>query len=133
MTRRKRWFRAILVSVTLLLAGLFFLPAPMNATTPDDLDENRARLLTYVLRRQVENHFSGKSLDDNLSRAAFQLYVKQLDYQKRLLLAAEVDYRRWSRRYRYPGLRRAGSRGLPGKNGRLPGGWCASGSGCSLW
>ena len=91
MTRRKRWFRAILVSVTLLLAGLFFLPAPMNAKTPDDLDENRARLLTYVLRRQVENHFSGKSLDDNLSRAAFQLYVKQLDYQKRLLLAAEVD------------------------------------------
>ncbi|MBW2511136.1 MAG: carboxy terminal-processing peptidase [Deltaproteobacteria bacterium] len=91
MTRRKRWFRAILVSVTLLLAGLFFLPAPMNATTPDDLDENRARLLTYVLRRQVENHFSGKNLDDNLSRAAFQLYVKQLDYQKRLLLAAEVD------------------------------------------
>src|SRR5210317_176130 len=91
MTRRKRCFRAILVSVTLLLAGLFFLPAPMNATTPDDLDENRARLLTYVLRRQVENHFSGKSLDDNLSRAAFQLYVKQLDYQKRLLLTAEVD------------------------------------------
>ena len=91
MTRRNRWFRAILVSVTLLLAGLFFLPAPMNATTPDDLDENRARLLTYVLRRQVENHFSGKSLDDNLSRAAFQLYVKQLDYQKRLLLADEVD------------------------------------------
>jgi len=91
MTRRKRWFRAILVSVTLLLVGLFFLPAPMNATTPDELDENRARLLTYVLRRQVENHFSGKSLDDNLSRAAFHLYVKQLDYQKRLLLAAEVD------------------------------------------
>ncbi|MEJ2198844.1 MAG: carboxy terminal-processing peptidase [Desulfuromonadales bacterium] len=91
MTRRKRCFRAILVSVTLLLAGLFFLPAPMNATTPDDLDENRARLLTYVLRRQVENHFSGKNLDDNLSRAAFQLYVKQLDYQNRLLLAAEVD------------------------------------------
>src|SRR5210317_821482 len=91
MTRRKRCFRAILVSVTLLLAGLFFLPAPMNAKTPDDLDENRARLLTYVLRRQVENHFSGKSLDDNLSRAAFQLYVKQLDYQKRLLLTAEVD------------------------------------------
>ena len=91
MTRRKRWFRAVLISMTLLLAGLFFLPAPMNATTPDELDDNRARLLTYVLRRQVENHFSGKSLDDNLSRAAFQLYVKQLDYQKRLLLAAEVD------------------------------------------
>ncbi len=91
MTRRKRWFRAILVSVTLLLAGLFIIPAPMNATTPDELDQNRARLLTYVLRRQVENHFSGKAVDDNLSRAAFDLYIKQLDYQKRLLLADEVE------------------------------------------
>jgi len=91
MTGRKRWFRAILVSVTLLLAGLFFMPAPMNATIPDELDQNRARLLTYVLRRQVENHFSGKNLDDNLSKAAFNLYIKQLDYQKRLLLAAEVE------------------------------------------
>ena len=91
MTKRKRWFRAILLCVTLLLAGLFMLPAPMNATMPDELDQNRARLLTYVLRRQVENHFSGKAIDDNLSQAAFHLYVKQLDYQKRLLLAAEVE------------------------------------------
>jgi len=91
MTGRKRWVRAILVSLTLVLAGLFFMPAPMSATTPDELDQNRARLLTYVLRRQVENHFSGKSLDDNLSKAAFNLYLKQLDYQKRLFLAAEVD------------------------------------------
>ena len=91
MTRRKRWFRAILVSVTLLLAGLFVMPAPMNATTPDELDQNRSRLLTYVLRRQVENHFSGKAVDDNLSRAAFDLYIKQMDYQKRLLLADEVE------------------------------------------
>ena len=91
MTRRKTWFRAILLCVTLLLAGLFMLPAPMNATTPDELEENRARLLTYVLRRQIENHFSNKAIDDNLSQAAFHLYIKQLDYQKRLLLAAEVE------------------------------------------
>ena len=43
------------------------MPAPMNATMPDELDQNRARLLTYVLRRQVENHFSGKAIDDSLS------------------------------------------------------------------
>ena len=91
MTKRKRWFRAILLCVTLLLAVLFMLPAPMNATMPDELEQNRARLLTYVLRRQVENHFSGKAIDDNLSQAAFHLYVKQLDFQKRLLLASEVE------------------------------------------
>jgi carboxyl-terminal processing protease len=87
----KRWLRAILITVTLILTGLFLLPAPSIAKTPDELEQNRTRLLTYVLRRQVENHFSGKAIDNELSRAAFSLYVKQLDYQKRLLLAAEVD------------------------------------------
>ncbi len=95
MLNQKRWTRALLLSVTLLLAFLFVLPAPMNATTPvstpEELDQNRARLLTYVLKRQVENHFSGKAIDDELSQAAFDLYIKQLDYQKRLLLDAEVD------------------------------------------
>ena len=91
MLINKRWFRALFICLTLTLIGLFTLPAPMNAATPDELDQNRARLLTYVLRRQVENHFSGKAIDDELSRATFQLYIKQLDYQKRLLLAAEVE------------------------------------------
>jgi carboxyl-terminal processing protease len=89
--RSKRWIRIILISVVLLLAGLLVLPANMNATTPDELDQNRARLLSYVLKRQVENHFSGKAIDDELSRAAFNLYLKQLDFQKRLLLADEVE------------------------------------------
>ncbi len=87
----KRWFRALLVSLTLILAALFVMPAPMSATTSDELDQNRARLLSYVLRRQVENHFSGKAIDNELSRAAFSLYIKQLDFQKRILLADEVD------------------------------------------
>jgi carboxyl-terminal processing protease len=91
MFKQKHWFRAILVSVTLVLLGSLVLPAPMSATTPEESDQNRARLLTYVLKRQVENHFSGKEIDDELSQAAFRLYVKQLDYQKRLLLAEEVD------------------------------------------
>lgn len=91
MSLDKRWFRALLISLTLILAALFVMPAPMSATPSGELDENRARILTYVLRRQVENHFSGKAIDDELSRAAFELYIKQLDYQKRLLLADEVD------------------------------------------
>jgi carboxyl-terminal processing protease len=75
----------------MLLAGLFLLPEPTYADNPDELDQNRARLLTYVLRRQVENHFSGKAIDDSLSQAAFHLYVKQLDFQKRLFLEEEVN------------------------------------------
>lgn len=91
MLINKRWLRAGLICLTLVLIGVFALPAPMNATTSDELDQNRARLLAYVLRRQVENHFSGKAIDDELSRAVFHLYIKQLDYQKRLLLANEVE------------------------------------------
>jgi len=91
MLKNKRWARAILISAMLLLVGLLVLPSTIKATTPDELDQNRARLLTYVLRRQVENHFSGKAIDDELSRAAFNLYLKQLDFQKRLLLAGEVE------------------------------------------
>ncbi|MEJ2519168.1 MAG: carboxy terminal-processing peptidase [Desulfuromonadales bacterium] len=91
MLRKLKWPRAVLFTVLALVVGLLVLPEPMNATTQDELDQNRARLLTYVLRRQVENHFSGKPLDDNLSKAAFELYIKQMDFQKRLFLAAEVD------------------------------------------
>ena len=91
MLTTKRWFRVLVISLTLVLAAMFVIPAPMSATTSDELDQNRARLLAYVLRRQVENHFSGKAIDDELSRAAFHLYIKQLDFQKRLLLAGEVE------------------------------------------
>lgn len=91
MKRNTGWLRTVLLCATLLLVGLMVLPTPMSATTSDELDQNRARLLTYVLRRQVENHFSGKEIDDALSQAAYHLYIKQLDYQKRLFLADEVE------------------------------------------
>jgi carboxyl-terminal processing protease len=95
MFKDKRWIRTLLVGVSLLFTGLFIAPAQMNAKTPeanpDEMDQNRTRLLTYVLKRQVENHFSGKGIDDTLSLAAFELYIKQLDYQKRLLLTEEVS------------------------------------------
>src|SRR6056300_848547 len=95
MLNVRRWIRTLLVGVSLLFTGLFIAPAQMNAKTPeanpDEMDQNRTRLLTYVLKRQVENHFSGKGIDDTLSLAAFELYIKQLDYQKRLLLTDEVS------------------------------------------
>ncbi len=53
---------------------------------------NRARLLAYVLRQDLENfHFSHKKFDGKLSEDAFGLYLKQLDYQKRFLLKGDVD------------------------------------------
>jgi len=79
---------ALLVLVLLLVPWLLgALPA---SSASRNSDQNRTRLITYVLRQQIERHYSGKAIDDALSRAAFSLYVKQLDSQKRFLLDAEV-------------------------------------------
>jgi carboxyl-terminal processing protease len=60
---------------------------------PGDLAAKRQRLLTYLVRQQlVVNHFSHKDFDDSLSSAAFDLYLKQLDSQKRFLVAEDVRF-----------------------------------------
>jgi len=76
----------------LMLAVLlpWLLGALPVASAAKSADQNRNRLITYVLRQQIERHYSGKAIDDALSRAAFSLYVKQLDYQKRFLLDVDV-------------------------------------------
>ncbi|MEJ2199673.1 MAG: carboxy terminal-processing peptidase [Desulfuromonadaceae bacterium] len=57
-----------------------------------DFDSNRARLLSFILRGQInQNHYSQKPIDDDLSKAAFSLYLKQLDGQKRFLLKQDVE------------------------------------------
>ena len=57
----------------------------------DNFDTNRARLLGHMLHQQLSsNHYSHKDTDDALSRAAFDLYLKQLDFQKRFLLLEDV-------------------------------------------
>ncbi|NJC87512.1 MAG: PDZ domain-containing protein [Desulfuromonas sp.] len=89
---RKLCNRWLLISVTAVVvaATAFSLGSmPLAAATPD-VDQNRTRLLTYILRQQIGHHFSGKPIDNELSRGAFQLYLKQLDYQKRFLLDGEV-------------------------------------------
>ncbi len=84
-----RWLMSLVLTFVVLTAALYFGNRPQAATGPD-YDQERVKLLTYVLRQQVGHHFSGKAVNDDLSRAAFQLYLKQLDYQKRYLLDTEV-------------------------------------------
>jgi carboxyl-terminal processing protease len=60
-------------------------------TEPGSLQDNRARLLAYVLKQHLETyHFSHKKIDDSLSEAAFALFLKQLDSQKKFLLREDV-------------------------------------------
>ena len=72
---------------------LLFIALPLSGWSKeaDPFDTNRARLLGHMLQQQLSNkHYSKKPTDDALSHAAFDLYLKQLDFQKRFLLQEDV-------------------------------------------
>ncbi len=82
-------FRNLILAA--LLVSLCGLPA-LASEAEEEFQTNRARLLVYILRTQLaQNHYSNKTIDDDFSRAAFSLYLKQLDGQKRFLLQSDVD------------------------------------------
>ena len=61
-----------------------------NGLPPVDMGRNK--MIGYMISKQLPGmHFSDKKMDDSLSRAAFTLYLKQLDFQKRFLLQQDVD------------------------------------------
>ncbi len=54
--------------------------------------QKRNRLIGYMLAKQLPTiHLSDKSMNDEQARAAFTLYLSQLDFQKRFLLQQDVD------------------------------------------
>ncbi|KJR99289.1 MAG: carboxyl-terminal protease [Desulfobulbaceae bacterium BRH_c16a] len=61
------------------------------ADEADKIDTKRNRFIGYLLSKQLPAlHFSDKVVNDELALAAFHLYIKQLDYQKRFLLKKDV-------------------------------------------
>ena len=79
-----------LILIAILTLGLF-LPAAGWSKQAEGFDNNRARLLGHMVQQQLSrNHYSQKPTDDKLSHAAFDLYLKQLDFQKRFLLLEDV-------------------------------------------
>ena len=79
----------------ILIVLLFLIATPCVSSQPSadqtDYYAKRAKLLSYIIRNKLTNlHFSHKQMDDELSRNAFGLYIKQLDSQKRFLLANDV-------------------------------------------
>jgi len=79
-----------------LMAGLLLFAdmgsaSVVRADNDADFENSKARVIGSRLRQELpREHYSHKPLDDNLSRAAFDLYLKQLDYQKRFLLEEDV-------------------------------------------
>jgi len=76
----------------LLLVASLSLGSVIPAAARDaGYEANRAKILSYLVRDQLSrSHYSHKALDDELSLAAFDLYLKQLDAQKRFLLQGDV-------------------------------------------
>ena len=76
----------VVFSLTLLLAlGNGY------ADSAQDIDQKRNKLIGYMLSKQLPSlHFSDKEVNDELALAAFDLYLKQLDFQKRFLLSSDV-------------------------------------------
>lgn len=77
---------------------IIFLLLPFPQATADlgsaghsSHDASRSKLVSSQIRKYfVNHHYSHKDLDDQSSAAAYELYLKQLDYQKRFLLAEDV-------------------------------------------
>jgi carboxyl-terminal processing protease len=83
--------RSFSIILTMLVVFGLGASSAQVARDPVDLAAKRQQLLTYLVRQElIVNHFSHKELDDALSAAAFDLYLKQLDSQKRFLLAEDV-------------------------------------------
>ncbi len=78
------------LAIALLLIGFLAGPA-LALQNGSDFNLRRDKLLSYLLRQQLTtNHYQPKAVDDTLSKAAFGLYLKQLDSQKRFLLKQDV-------------------------------------------
>jgi carboxyl-terminal processing protease len=78
--------------VAVFLCLLFVnLPGAYALDRRDSYEYQRAKVLGYLLRYDLGNlHFSHKKIDDELSKNAFSLYMKQLDGQKRFFLKEDV-------------------------------------------
>ncbi len=77
--------------VFILCLFSFSMASPHGGIDPTKLEETRAKVISYILKTDLGRyHFTKKKIDDELSRAAFRVYLKQLDPQKRYLTKEDV-------------------------------------------
>ena len=79
-------------SLSVVLVILFFTSVSAQAKDAQGFDQKRNQLIGYMLDKQLPAvHFSDRKMNKDLSLAAFDLYLKQLDSQKRFLLSSDVQ------------------------------------------
>ncbi|MCW5200428.1 carboxy terminal-processing peptidase, partial [Desulfobulbus sp. F4] len=74
-----------------VLVSLLIGASVYSKVMPTEFDAGRNRLIAYMLSRQLPaQHFSHKELDAQTSKAAYDLYLKQIDPRKQFLLAEDA-------------------------------------------
>ena len=63
----------------------------LNVKFNSETEEKNQILLTMVMNYLENVHYQPEDLNDSFSADAFDLYLKRLDYNKRLFLQADVD------------------------------------------
>ncbi len=82
-----RGFLSVFVTLFLLWASM-----AQGLELSGDHDADRANVISLLIRQSLGmNHFAQKKIDDDLSKAAFDLYIKLLDPQKRFLFKEDVE------------------------------------------
>ena len=77
--------------LAIFLVLLFCTAGSGSAKDIQGFDQKRNQLIGYMLDKELPAvHFSHKEMNESLSLAVFDLYLKQLDYQKRFLLSSDV-------------------------------------------
>ncbi len=83
--------RLLQSTLPVFLVFLFLTTGCGTAKNNQPVEQKKDQLVGYLLDKQLPAiHFSHKQMDSSLSMAAFDLYLKQLDYQKRFLLSSDV-------------------------------------------
>lgn len=86
----------LLLSLALLAQGAVAQHTNLRSEDPSLLSSiqpryTREMVLGNILKGALENmHFTGKTIDKNLSRNAFKVYLERLDYGKQFLLESDV-------------------------------------------
>jgi carboxyl-terminal processing protease len=83
--------RLLQASLLVFLVILFSTTGSGIAKNIQEVEQKKNSLVGYVLANELPAfHFSHKKMNESLSLEAFDLYLKQLDYQKKFLLSSDV-------------------------------------------
>lgn len=78
-------------SVYFLFVLLVAIPT-LGVAVPVEFDAGRNRLIAYMLNHQLPaQHYGHKGLNDELSKSAFEIYLRQLDPRRRFFLKADIE------------------------------------------